>query len=102
MASGDVVNTAARLQSAAPVNGILADETTCRATRQVIDYRQAPAAGAKGKTEPIPVWEALTAHARASSRVAHEARTPLVGRQRELNVIRDAFERADTSEHRSS
>ena len=38
MASGDVVNTAARLQSAAPVNGILADETTYRATRQAIDY----------------------------------------------------------------
>ena len=34
MASGDVVNTAARLQNAAPVNGILADETTYRATRQ--------------------------------------------------------------------
>ena len=28
MASGDVVNTAARLQSAAPVNGVLVDETT--------------------------------------------------------------------------
>ena len=33
MASGDVVNTAARLQSAAPVNGILVDEATHRATR---------------------------------------------------------------------
>ena len=32
MASGDVVNTAARLQSAAPVNGILVDDTTYRAT----------------------------------------------------------------------
>ena len=32
MASGDVVNTAARLQAAAPVNGILVDETTYRAT----------------------------------------------------------------------
>ena len=31
---GDVVNTAARLQSAAPVNGILVDETTYRATAQ--------------------------------------------------------------------
>jgi len=28
MASGDVVNTAARLQSAAPVNGVIVDETT--------------------------------------------------------------------------
>ena len=34
MAAGDVVNTAARLQSAAPVNGILVDETTYRATRE--------------------------------------------------------------------
>ena len=33
MASGDVVNTAARLQSAAPVNGVIVDETTYRATR---------------------------------------------------------------------
>src|SRR6266851_3661856 len=30
VASGDVVNTASRLQSAAPVNGILTDETTYR------------------------------------------------------------------------
>ena len=32
MVAGDVVNTAARLQAAAPVNGILVDETTYRAT----------------------------------------------------------------------
>ncbi len=41
MASGDVVNTAARLQSAAPVNGILVDETTYRATRAAVDYEEA-------------------------------------------------------------
>ena len=93
MASGDVVNTAARLQNAAPVNGILADETTYRATRQVIDYREVSAVEAKGKAEPIPVWEALAAHARFGVDVAHEARTELVGRKRELNIVRDAFER---------
>src|SRR5205823_8170937 len=38
MVAGDVVNTAARLQAAAPVNGILADETTYRATRRTISY----------------------------------------------------------------
>ncbi len=94
MAAGDVVNTAARLQSAAPVNGILTDETTYRATRQVVDYREASAVEAKGKAEPIPVWEALSAHARFGVDVAHEARTELVGRERELSVVRDAFERA--------
>src|SRR5881398_3042737 len=40
MAAGDVVNTAARLQAAAPVNGILVDDTTHRATRQTIDYER--------------------------------------------------------------
>src|ERR671918_2378650 len=37
MASGDVVNTAARLQSAAPVDGILVDQTSYRATERAID-----------------------------------------------------------------
>jgi class 3 adenylate cyclase/tetratricopeptide (TPR) repeat protein len=94
MASGDVVNTAARLQSAAPVNGILADETTYRATRHVIDFGDAAAVEAKGKAQPIPVWQALTARARFGVDVAHEARAELVGRERELAVLRDAFGRA--------
>jgi class 3 adenylate cyclase len=37
MASGDVVNTTARLQTAAPVNGILVGETTYGATRHSIE-----------------------------------------------------------------
>ncbi|TML47349.1 MAG: hypothetical protein E6G20_08650 [Actinobacteria bacterium] len=94
MASGDVVNTAARLQSAAPVNGILADETTYRATRQAVDYCEAAAVQAKGKAEPIPVWEALAARSRFGVDVTHHARAELVGRERELSVLRDAFERA--------
>src|SRR5436853_1908438 len=38
MAAGDVVNTTARLQAAAPVNGVLVGETTYRATDVVIEY----------------------------------------------------------------
>src|SRR6266496_2761579 len=53
MASGDVVNTAARLQGAAPANGILVDETTFRATEQTIDYRAAEPVAAKGKAEAV-------------------------------------------------
>jgi class 3 adenylate cyclase len=37
MAAGDVVNTAARLQTAAPVNGILVGERTFRVTQTVIE-----------------------------------------------------------------
>ncbi|MBM2823535.1 MAG: adenylyl cyclase class-3/4/guanylyl cyclase [Thermoleophilia bacterium] len=94
MASGDVVNTAARLQSAAPVNGILADETTYRSTRQIIEYGEAPSIDAKGKAEPISVWEAVAARSRFGVDVTHYARAELVGRERELSVLRDAFERA--------
>ena len=59
MVAGDVVNTAARLQGAAPVNGVLVDETTYRATSQQIDYREAEPVEAKGKAEPVPAWEAM-------------------------------------------
>jgi class 3 adenylate cyclase/tetratricopeptide (TPR) repeat protein len=97
MASGDVVNTAARLQSAAPVNGILADETTYRATRTAIEFAEAPAVEAKGKAEPISVWEATRAHSRFGVDVTHHARTELVGREQELGFLRDAFLRARTT-----
>ncbi len=94
MASGDVVNTAARLQSAAPVNGVLVDETTFRATRQAIDFDEETAIEAKGKTAPVSVWSARAAHSRFGVDVAHEARTDLVGRERELAVVREVFGRA--------
>ena len=94
MVAGDVVNTAARLQGAAPVNGILVGEGTYRATRHAIDYRDAPAVEAKGKAEPVKVWEAVGATARFGSDVEQKLRTPLVGRERERGLLADAFEHA--------
>src|SRR3954454_11968758 len=64
MAAGDVVNTAARLQAAAPVNGVLVGEPTYRATRDAIEYVEHEPVVAKGKTEPVPVWEAVQARSR--------------------------------------
>src|ERR1700751_2195326 len=93
VASGDVVNTAARLQSAAPVNGILADETTYRSTRGAIEYRAASAVDAKGKSEPVTVWGGVAARSRFGVDVTHHARAELVGRERELSVLPQAFER---------
>jgi class 3 adenylate cyclase/tetratricopeptide (TPR) repeat protein len=93
MAAGDVVNTAARLQSAAPVNGILVDESTYRATRDVVHYEEAEPVSAKGKAEPVPVWEAKEARARFGTDVV-QAGAPLVGRRRELDLLADALARA--------
>ena len=93
MASGDVVNTTARLQTAAPVNGILVGETTYRATAEVITYRAAEPVSAKGKALPVPAWEALEARSRFGVDLARVSRAPLAGRQREVNVLSDALER---------
>jgi class 3 adenylate cyclase/tetratricopeptide (TPR) repeat protein len=94
MASGDVVNTTARLQSAAPVNGILVGEMTQRATNHAIEYRDAAPVAAKGKAEPVPVWEAVQALAAQGVDLLRSVRTPLVGRTRELDALRDALARA--------
>src|SRR5262245_4308400 len=93
MATGDVVNTAARLQSAAPVNGILVGETTHRATAETIDYREHAPVEAKGKQAPVQVWEVVQARARFGVDLAPEERTPLVGRERELEQVVGALTR---------
>jgi class 3 adenylate cyclase/tetratricopeptide (TPR) repeat protein len=98
MVSGDVVNTAARLQGAAPVNGILVGETTYRATRHAIAYRAAPPVEAKGKAKPVPVWEVVGVRARLGSDVEQRPLTPLVGRERERSLLADALERARREE----
>src|SRR6266576_4834488 len=98
MVSGDVVNTAARMQTAAPVNGILVGEGTYRATRHVIEYREAPAVEAKGKSEPVKVWEAVAARSRFGSDVEQKLRTPLVGRERERRLLADALAHARTEQ----
>ena len=89
MASGDVVNTAARLQSAAPTNGIIVDEATYRFTRGVIDYREEAHVDAKGKSQPVRVWEVVAARARLGVEPAARESVDLVGRREELRLLVD-------------
>jgi class 3 adenylate cyclase/tetratricopeptide (TPR) repeat protein len=91
MAAGDVVNTAARLQSAAPVNGVLVSEASYRATRHTIEYAGREPVTAKGKLEPLVVWEALEARSRPSIETVSAA--PLVGRTDEVDLLLGAFQR---------
>jgi class 3 adenylate cyclase/tetratricopeptide (TPR) repeat protein len=94
MASGDVVNTAARLQSAAPENGILVDETTFRATERAIAYDEQRPIQAKGKAAPVSVWLAVEPKARFGVDVRQIGRTPLVGREDELEALVAVLDRA--------
>src|SRR5256714_2470517 len=96
MATGDVVNTAARLQAAAPENGILIDESTRRATTTAIEARLHEPVAAKGKSEPVRAWEVVAARASFGVDVEQRVPTPLVGRRRELEVISAALARART------
>ena len=94
MAAGDVVNTAARLQAAAPVNGVLVGEVTYRATRNAIEYVERDSVQAKGKADSIRVWEAVEARSRFGSDVEQRTLLPLVGRRRELETLIGALDRA--------
>ena len=93
MASGDVVNTAARLQAAAPVDGVLVDVTTYRATNRLIEFEEAEPVQAKGKVDPVMVWRALGSRSSLGVDVAQAPRTPLVGRDHEFGLLRDALGR---------
>ncbi len=92
--TGDVVNTAARLQSAAPVGGVLVDEATVRSTEATIAYEALEPVEAKGKAEPIQVWRAL--HARSLVGQPEAAtQTPFVGRELERTLLFETFLRAE-------
>jgi tetratricopeptide (TPR) repeat protein len=91
MASGDVVNTAARLQSGAPVNGILVDETTRRATDRLIEYGEQREVAAKGKATAVSASEVLQARSRVQ--VEPAGRAPLVGREKDLDALLLALRR---------
>ena len=93
MAAGDVMNTAARLQGAAPVDGIAVGEATFRATAHIFEYEEAEPIAAKGKAEPVPVWVVLGEKA---AQTRPQPWGPLVGRDEEITWLMDRYERSRT------
>src|SRR5262245_54283720 len=83
-AAGDVLNTAARIQSAAPTDGILVSRTTYLATQAAFSFANAEPVQAKGKAEPVEVWEVVAAQDGAAWL---RSETPLVGRDDELEEL---------------
>jgi class 3 adenylate cyclase/tetratricopeptide (TPR) repeat protein len=94
MASGDVVNTAARLQATAPIDGVLVDQSTYRATDRQIAYQPAEPVTARGKAEPVAVWQVLGPWASLGVDVDQAPQTALVGRERERDLLAHALARA--------
>ena len=92
MVAGDLVNTAARIQSAAEPGAVLVGESTKRATEAAIAYEEAGEHELKGKTEPVPLFKALrVTAARAGALKSTGLEPPFVGRDRELRLVKELF-----------
>ena len=89
MVAGDVVNTASRMQTAAPTNAILVGEETYRATRALFEYREVEPLVAKGKRESIRAWLAIGARMSPGERSA--SRLPMLGRIHEIAALHRVF-----------
>jgi class 3 adenylate cyclase len=94
LVTGDVVNTAARIESAAPVNGVAVGEQTYRATSHIFEYEQLQPVSVKGKAEPLSLWQANAIRDRFGRDSTREYKTPFVGRELEKPLLIGIFERA--------
>jgi class 3 adenylate cyclase/tetratricopeptide (TPR) repeat protein len=91
--TGDVVNTASRLQSIAPVGTVVVGESTYRATKYLFDYEQQKPVKVKGKAEALPIWLARSSRSRYGSDIDLQPATPFVGREDELEVLKRSYAR---------
>src|SRR4051812_19742228 len=93
MVAGDVVNTAARMQQHAPIDGVAVGESTYRATRDLFDYTELASVSAKGKSAPVALWHARAARRRFGVDVEPAARTPFIGRDDDLALLQSTYAR---------
>jgi class 3 adenylate cyclase/tetratricopeptide (TPR) repeat protein len=92
MVIGDRVNTAARIQSAAPAGSCYVDEMTRTATAAAIEYNDVGEHVLKGKAEPLRLFEATRViAATAGSQRASVLEAPFLGRDHELRLLKDLF-----------
>jgi class 3 adenylate cyclase/tetratricopeptide (TPR) repeat protein len=94
LAAGDVVNTAARIQAAAPKDAVAAGAETYRQTERVFAWEPLGPVALKGKAEPVELYRALEARGRFGSDLLRGDETPFVGRRVEQALLQGLFERA--------
>jgi class 3 adenylate cyclase/tetratricopeptide (TPR) repeat protein len=90
MVAGDMVNTAARLQSVAPPGTVLVGDATRHAASAAIEFEAAGEQLLKGKTAPVPAHRALRVLAQRGGQGRSELpEPPFVGRHEELRLLKD-------------
>ncbi len=95
--TGDAVNTAARLQTAAPIGAVVVGELTHSLTFKEIAYEELPPVTVKGKREPLALWRAVEPRSRTGTRTSGATATPFLGRAAELRRLQQAFEAASAA-----
>lgn len=93
MVTGDAVNVAARLQSAAEPGGILTSERTARGARG-FRFGETTSLDLKGKGEPVAAVELLEGAAAIQDRGVPGLHAPMVGRDEELSLLLTMFRRS--------
>ena len=90
MVAGDLVNTAARLQGVAEPGTVLVGDATRRAAESAIVFEPIGDHSLKGKTSPVPAWQALrVVAARGGQGRADTLEPPFVGRDEELRQLKE-------------
>ena len=95
MVAGDPVNTASRVQAVAEPGQVWVDESTRLLTAAAISYTDVGSHPLKGKADPVPLWSvrAVVASVGGAQR-ADGLEAPLVGRDREMRLIKELFHRS--------
>ena len=89
LATGDAVNVAARLEQAAAPGEVLIGQPTLDLVRNAVVVEPLAPLELKGKTDAVPAFRLV----RVSDAPEREHGARFVGRERELALLRDAWER---------
>jgi class 3 adenylate cyclase/tetratricopeptide (TPR) repeat protein len=95
LVTGDTVNTAARLEQAAPPLDVLIGEPTYRLVRHAVEAKPVEPLELKGKSERLPAFRLVAVE--ADTTAAERSEEALVGRGAELARLQEALERAAAS-----
>ena len=96
---GETPNLAARLQELAAPGGVVISERTRRLLGDLFTYKELGGTHLKGFAEPVPAWNVVGETADSRFDAQHGASMPpLIGRDQELALLLDRWERAKEGE----